>query len=94
MQFRRALNRPPLPKWPRFPGASGPHKGLDAKALESVGFPIPWQVVCLCSSVEAPFEAFVACRTTMDTHDLLDLLDIIEVKNSWAHAAQLNVTGH
>ncbi len=92
MQFHRALGRPPLPKWPKFPGASGPHRGLTAEQWASTGSPVPWEVVVLCTSSEDPARSYEALSTTIDTHGALDLLDIAEVKESWSHAARRNAS--
>jgi hypothetical protein len=90
MQFSRALGRKPLRKWPKFAGASGPQKGLNAKDWAATGNPTPWEVVILCTNSDDPVGVYEKLSSTVDTHGALDLLDIMEVKDSWSHAAHLN----
>lgn len=74
----------------RFPGASGPHRGLDNDALKDSDLGLPWEVVVLCISAEEPASTYRELHTTIDSHGALDLIDIDEVKQSWAHATMLN----
>lgn len=91
LQFSRALNRAPLQKWARFPGASGPHKGLGEEAWVKAGRRMPWEVVALAASSDDPCSAYVAASTILDVDDVLELLDVItEVQDSWKHAALWN----
>ena len=91
VQFHRALGRRPLPKWPKFAGASGPHQGLTFDQWAKTGNPLPWEVVVLCADSDNPAVTLRELQTTTDVHGCFDLIDIAEVKHSWGHAAQLNV---